>query len=103
MNGDTYSSRGMASTSTLPRIRKQETTTNVASATDRISSSRDHYVSSLYSLALTLGTLLTTVCRVHEMIVETEIGTESGNGVEIVVARGPPVIEVQDPHDAKPR
>ncbi|KAI9874691.1 MAG: hypothetical protein M1830_009412, partial [Pleopsidium flavum] len=45
MNGDSYSSRGMPSTTTLPRIRKQETATNVASITDRTSSSRDHYSS----------------------------------------------------------
>lgn len=47
MNGDSYSSRGMASTSTLPRIRKHETDPNNAMATDagRYGSSRDHYVS----------------------------------------------------------
>ena len=45
MNGDSYSSRGMASATTLPRIRKHETDTNNPSATDaRYSSSRDHYV-----------------------------------------------------------
>ena len=46
MNGDSYSSRGMASATTLPRIRKHETDTNNPSAVDsgRYGSSRDHYV-----------------------------------------------------------
>ena len=47
MNGDSYSSRGMASATTLPRIRKHETDTNNPSTADtgRYGSSRDHYVS----------------------------------------------------------
>ncbi|SLM34361.1 splicing factor u2af large subunit [Lasallia pustulata] len=47
MNGDSYSARGMASTTTLPRIRKHETDTSNPSATDsgRYGSSRDHYSS----------------------------------------------------------
>lgn len=46
MNGDSYSSRGMASATTLPRIRKHETDTNNPSTADagRYGSSRDHYV-----------------------------------------------------------
>ena len=47
MNGDSYSSRGMASTTTLPRIRKHEpdTTNPTPADTGRYGSSRDHYVS----------------------------------------------------------
>jgi hypothetical protein len=46
MNGDSYSSRGMASAGSLPRIRKHETDTNNPSTADggRYGSSRDHYV-----------------------------------------------------------
>jgi len=46
MNGDSYSSRGMASATSLPRIRKHETDTNNPSTADagRYGSSRDHYV-----------------------------------------------------------
>lgn len=48
MNGDSYSSRGMA-TNALPRIRKHETDSNNPMGADsgRHGSSRDHYVSSL--------------------------------------------------------
>jgi hypothetical protein len=47
MNGDNYTSRGMASATTLPRIRKHEVDTNNPSTTDsgRRGSGRDHYVS----------------------------------------------------------
>ncbi|MCJ1477594.1 hypothetical protein MMC13_006267 [Lambiella insularis] len=47
MNGDSYSSRGMASASALPRIRKHETDTNNPSTADsgRYGSSRDHHAS----------------------------------------------------------
>ena len=48
MNGDSYSSRGMA-TNALPRIRKHETDTHNPMSADsgRHGSSRDHYVSSI--------------------------------------------------------
>lgn len=51
MNGDSYMSRGMASTSTLPRIRKHETDPSNPMVTDagRYGSSRDHYVSLVLS------------------------------------------------------
>ncbi|MCJ1426782.1 hypothetical protein MMC29_004685 [Sticta canariensis] len=47
MNGDSYMSRGMASTSSLPRIRKHETDPSNPMVTDagRYGSSRDHYSS----------------------------------------------------------
>ncbi|KAL9124543.1 MAG: hypothetical protein Q9217_006131, partial [Psora testacea] len=46
MNGDSYSSRGMAPTDTLPRIRKHEDTNKAAGADPgRYGSSRDHYSS----------------------------------------------------------
>ncbi|KAL9103425.1 MAG: hypothetical protein Q9163_001527 [Psora crenata] len=46
MNGDSYSSRGMAPTDNLPRIRKHDDTNKVAGADGgRYGSSRDHYSS----------------------------------------------------------
>lgn len=46
MNGDSYSSRGMASTNALPRIRKHETDSSHPNAdAGRHGSSRDYYVS----------------------------------------------------------
>ncbi|MDI1488300.1 MAG: hypothetical protein OHK93_007574 [Ramalina farinacea] len=45
MNGDSYSSRGMAPTDALPRIRKHEDTHRTAGADPRYGSSRDHYMS----------------------------------------------------------
>ena len=44
MNGDSYSSRGMASTNALPRIRKHETDT-IGAESGRYGSSRDYHVS----------------------------------------------------------
>lgn len=48
MNGDSYSSRTMASANALPRIRKHETDTNnpIGADSGRYGSSRDHYVGS---------------------------------------------------------
>ncbi len=46
MNGDSYSSRGMASTNALPRIRKHEIDASHPNAdAGRHGSSRDYYVS----------------------------------------------------------
>jgi hypothetical protein len=44
MNGDSYSSRGMASTSTKPSTRVEAATNPTAITDGRHSSSRDHYV-----------------------------------------------------------
>lgn len=76
MNGDSYSSRSMA-TNALPRIRKHETDTNNPTGADsgRHGSSRDHYVS---TFTLDLSSIYTDefcVFSPQEMIVETETET----------------------------
>lgn len=95
MNGDSYSSRGMA-TNALPRIRKHETDTNNPTGTDsgRHGSSRDHYVSSLTLCPSSIYTDEVCVFSPQEMIVETE--TETTTEAPKEDARGLPGIEIPD-------
>lgn len=84
MNGDSYMSRGMASTSTLPRIRKHETdpTNQMATDSGRYGPSRDHYVSSAtFSLQVEVNLIPTP--RLLEMIVVTETETETVMDIEV--------------------
>ena len=74
MNGDSYSSRGMASTTALPRIRKHETDSSHSHTADagRYGSSRDYYVSATsYCVAISL--IYPGLFRARETTAETEI------------------------------
>ena len=106
MNGDSYSSRGMASTTTLPRIRKHEpdTTNPMAADSGRYGSSRDHYVSlqtrtgrALADLSFLRSLLEMTV----EAETETETGTETTDVVVVEDVQGRLVIEALDHLDVK--
>ena len=82
MNGGSYSSRGMDSTTTLPRIRKHEDT-NRSSGADRHGSSRDHYVrfccvSQHSVLANILKSLLGTTEEIVEIVGIVETATPTG-------------------------
>ena len=87
MNGDSYSSRGMASATTLPRIRKHETDTNNPSTADagRYGSSRDHYVSSYTCLLKAVKIKLTYFQRLREMDAEMNVA-RAEIGKDIAVA-----------------
>ena len=95
MNGDSYSSRGMA-TNALPRIRKHEIDTNNPTGADsgRHGSSRDHYVSSITLYLSSIYTDEIGIFSPQEMIVETETETTTEAATED--ARGLPGIEIQD-------
>ena len=94
MNGDSYSSRGIA-TNALPRIRKHETDTNNPMGTDsgRHGSSRDHYVC-INTLDLFNSTDERCILSRQETIGEIE--TETTTEVAKEDARGLPGIEIQD-------
>ena len=117
MNGDSYSSRGMASTNAIPRIRKHETDSSHATAdAGRYGSSRDYYVSteyiSLYQQCRHTVTsssgrnsehLLIILFRVPETTVEIENLEIVITGAQIGEGLGHRTIEVQDRPAANPR
>lgn len=76
MNGNSYSSRGMASTASLPRIRKHETdvSNSITADSGRYGSSREHYVNITLRLQFTSQGLkadLVALSSPREMIAET--------------------------------
>lgn len=99
MNGDSYSSRGMASTTTLPRIRKHEpdTTNPMAADAGRYGSSRDHYVSLPIPCCQESADLhCWRSLRETNVEVEIEIETETMDVEVIDGVQGPLVIEALD-------
>ncbi len=95
MNGDSYSSRGMASANALPRIRKHETDTNNPMGADsgRYGSSRDHYVSSKISTRFQQANKFLLLSRQGTT---DEIEIEKTTGAVIGDAQDPPDIEIHD-------
>lgn len=118
MNGDSHSSRGMASTNALPRIRKHDTDSSHPTAdAGRYGSSREQYVSRIRAiepaskasyyfsprLAGRQVILLTFMLRAPEMTVEPESLEIVIIAAQTVDAPDRPTTEAPDLHAASRR
>lgn len=104
MNGNSYSSRGMASTAPLPRIRKHETdvSNSITAESGRYVSSREHYVNITLRLPFTTRGLQANFVALpspREMIAETvseetviHIGASDGGPGLPIEAHAPPAV-----------